>query len=52
MRVGWLKNVGSIFLIIIQNMELDEFVVMPNHVHGIIIITETNANVGAKNFRP
>ena len=34
------------------NMELDEFVVMPNHVHGIIIITETNANVGAKNFRP
>ena len=34
------------------NMELDEFVVMPNHVHGIIIITETNANVGAKNFAP
>jgi REP element-mobilizing transposase RayT len=30
-------------------VELGEFVVMPNHVHGIIHITQ---NVGAKNFLP
>jgi len=30
------------------NVELDEFVVMPNHVHGILVITD----VGAKNFSP
>ena len=29
--------------------ELDEFVVMPNHIHGIVVIT---GNVGAKNFSP
>ncbi len=29
------------------HVKLDEFVVMPNHVHGIIAITDT---VGAKNF--
>ncbi len=29
-----------------SNVELDAFVVMPNHVHGIIVITE--AEVGAK----
>lgn len=27
------------------NVTLDEYVIMPNHIHGIIIITETN--VGA-----
>ena len=28
-----------------ERVELDQFVVMPNHVHGIIVIT--SANVGA-----
>ena len=33
--------------------QLDQFVVMPNHVHGIIMITNTTgAIVGAKNFSP
>jgi len=27
----------------------DEYIIMPNHVHGIVVITET---VGAKNFSP
>ncbi len=32
----------------VLNMELDAFVVMPNHVHGIIVITDASANpVGA-----
>lgn len=31
------------------HVELDTFVVMPNHVHGIIVITDA---VGAKNFSP
>ncbi|MGR0481861.1 MAG: hypothetical protein ACTFAL_10800 [Candidatus Electronema sp. V4] len=30
--------------------ELDECVVMPNHVHGIVMIDD--GKVGAKNFRP
>ena len=40
-----------------KNVKLDEFVVMPNHVHGIIII-ENNIgireknNVGVQNFEP
>ena len=36
------------------NIVLDAFVVMPNHVHGILLITDTNvgATVGAKNFSP
>ncbi len=37
-------------------VELDKFVVMPNHVHGIVVITDIDhtvgSNVGAKNFRP
>ena len=32
------------------NVNLDEFVVMPNHVHGIIVIVKKNIVVGAKNF--
>jgi len=39
--------------------ELDEFVIMPNHVHGIIVIGDhdavdvtVGATVGAKNFSP
>ncbi len=31
------------------NTELDEFVIMPNHIHGIIFINDI---VGAKNFSP
>ena len=31
------------------HVELDAFVIMPNHVHGILLITEP---VGAKNFSP
>jgi REP element-mobilizing transposase RayT len=40
------------------NTKLDEFVIMPNHVHGIIQIIENNMGnmdsgmVGAKNFSP
>lgn len=30
------------------HVELDEFVIMPNHVHGIIVIVENH--VGAKNW--
>jgi putative transposase len=35
--------------------DLDEFVVMPNHVHGIIMIRESvveSPNVGVQNFEP
>ena len=32
------------------HVELDEFVIMPNHVHGIIVIVENH--VAAKNFSP
>ena len=32
-----------------SHVVLDSFVIMPNHVHGIMLITET---VGAKNFSP
>lgn len=39
-----------------QNVELDAFVIMPNHMHGIIVINEgdvtKNNNVGAINNRP
>ena len=31
--------------------ELDEWVVMPNHVHGIVVVAGTNT-VGVKNFSP
>ena len=31
-----------------QSVALDEFIVMPNHLHGIIIIQ----NVGVQNFEP
>ena len=32
------------------HVALDEFIVMPNHIHGIIIINDTN--VGANNHSP
>jgi len=31
-----------------KNVILDEFIIMPNHLHGIIIITDKNTDVGAK----
>ena len=33
------------------NIELDEYIIMPNHIHGIIIIDPDN-NVRVENFRP
>ena len=32
------------------NVQLDEYVIMPNHVHGIIGIIMDDKNAGAKNF--
>ncbi|MGC9031155.1 MAG: transposase, partial [Desulfomonilaceae bacterium] len=37
------------------NISLDEFVIMPNHIHGIIILndnTNFQNNVGVQNFEP
>ena len=34
------------------HIELDEFVVMPNHMHGIIVITNSVTNVGAEHVPP
>ena len=33
-------------------IELDAFVIMPNHMHGIIVITESPSNVGAQHVAP
>jgi len=38
------KNIPNHFL----HVQLDDFIIMPNHIHGIIVINE----VGAKNFSP
>ena len=32
-------------------VELDEFVIMPNHVHGVIVLTDGMTTVGAKDIR-
>jgi len=32
--------------------DLDEFIIMPNHVHGIIVIVENDKNVGAIHVLP
>ena len=34
-----------------ENVQLDVFVIMPNHIHGIIIIKDEE-NVGVQNFEP
>ncbi|MGC8857437.1 MAG: transposase [Anaerolineae bacterium] len=34
------------------HVQLDAFVIMPNHVHGILWIVGNGNNVGAKNFLP
>jgi REP element-mobilizing transposase RayT len=39
------NNIPSHF----SDIELDSFVIMPNHIHGILVITET---VGANNYSP
>ena len=33
-------------------VELDQFVVMPNHIHGILFIGDSSSIVGAKNLSP
>ncbi len=34
------------------HVRLDAFVIMPNHVHGVLWIVESDTSVGAKNFSP
>ena len=34
-----------------KNIELDEFVVMPNHVHGIVVIVEDPCRGGSRTAR-
>ena len=50
------ENAKNYWLIIPQhfpNVLLDEFVIMPNHVHGIITIqTKNDVHVGVQNFEP
>lgn len=40
--VGWKYQIPDVIV--------DEFVIMPNHVHGILVIVERN--VGVQNFEP
>jgi REP element-mobilizing transposase RayT len=55
-----LSRVGEVVLnewlqtaIVRPNVELDAFVIMPNHVHGIIVITDrAGNNVGAQRAAP
>ena len=35
-----------------SHVDLDAFVVMPNHVHGILVVVDSLASEGAKNFSP
>jgi REP element-mobilizing transposase RayT len=35
-----------------SHVDFDAFVVMPNHVHGILVIADSAVPVGAKNFSP
>lgn len=37
--------------IVRPNIELDSWVIMPNHVHGIIVITDSRPKVGVETFR-
>ncbi len=34
------------------SVQLDEFVIMPNHIHGILLITNENYIVGVQNLEP
>jgi hypothetical protein len=40
---SWWHNIPSYF----NNVECDEFVIMPNHIHGIIHISDSIVGVGA-----
>jgi putative transposase len=47
----WLLELKNKF----KNIELDEYIIMPNHIHGIIIIETSSVgaqNVGAQDFVP
>ena len=44
-RYEWLKS-----SLIRQEIELDEWVIMPNHLHGIVIITENYKDTQKQNF--
>ena len=35
-----------------SNIRLDRYIIMPNHVHGIIVITGEDDSVGVQNFEP
>ena len=35
-----------------KHVSLDEYVIMPNHVHGILIINDVNSSVGAQHAAP
>ena len=35
-----------------SNVQLDEYIVMPNHIHGVLFLHNENKNVGVKNFEP
>lgn len=52
MRLNGMGEIASKYLQVIprhyKNLELDEFVIMPNHIHGIIYITEIES-IGADN---
>jgi REP element-mobilizing transposase RayT len=55
----YLNNVGKIAVKCwgdipshFSHITLDQFIIMPNHVHGIISVTGVSGNVGAKNFSP
>jgi REP element-mobilizing transposase RayT len=34
------------------NVNLDEFVIMPNHIHGLLWLMDEKSSVGAQNFEP
>jgi REP element-mobilizing transposase RayT len=42
------ENISAHYL----NADLDEFIVMPNHIHGLIWLMDDNNPVGAQNFEP
>ncbi len=55
----WLNDVGRVTCDCwddipkhFPHVHLDAFVIMPNHVHGILVIADFAVPVGAKNFSP
>ncbi len=53
MRLNEIENIvekcWKVFPCHFKNVELDKFVIMPNHLHGILILNES---VGVQNFAP